>query len=343
VDFYYSNDFEGATAPAQEGSTLFVQEQLAPTVEVGDEDVNQNFSTSSIQLETVEGIVSNLNSLPAELLENEVILGFTSKNETIAAFTTLQRSGDTGAYSLELPDNREYVANLQLFEDDELMNTVQIAAIYGLGSVNLTGSSSSLSIGAANLTADFEVPATATLSGTLSETGESDVPEGSSVIAQDTGVTNSSDFFFGLAGGVSSALTLPSGNYQLTLVSNRQYDLFGVLTLDDNRIWGLPSQLGTNVIDFNGPATRDITFPVRPTEVTLTGQVTGPVLTATTENEGVANVDVSVTCWSLSGAPDTFFSGSTQTDSSGNYSLQVLSGSDCEIEFQPVLVSGFPF
>jgi hypothetical protein len=124
---------------------------------------------------------------------------------------------------------------------------------------------------------------------------------------------------------------------------NRQYDLFSVIPIGEEGVWGKPADIGSDIFSFNGPMTKNVTYPARPSNVTLTGTVDGPVLAMTAENEGVGDVSVSVTCRNLTGAPDTFFSASTETDSSGNYSLQVMSGADCEVEFRPILFSEFPF
>jgi hypothetical protein len=119
--------------------------------------------------------------------------------------------------------------------------------------------------------------------------------------------------------------------------------LFTWIPINEDGLWGLPRDPGSDVFSFNGAMTKDVVFPLRPMEVTLSGTVEGPELMSTADDVGVGDVSVSVWCTSLTGAPNTFFSGSTETDSSGNYSLQVLSGTDCEIEFRPLLISEFPF
>jgi hypothetical protein len=129
----------------------------------------------------------------------------------------------------------------------------------------------------------------------------------------------------------------------MTLVLNRQYDLFTGIAIGEDGVWGKPDFFGANIFSFNGPTMQNVNFPIRPMEVTLSGTVDGPAVVTAADNVGVGNVSVDVTCRNLTGAPDTFYSGSTLTDSSGNYSLQVLSGANCEIEFRPIFLSDFPF
>jgi hypothetical protein len=347
IDFLDSSGFGGGfssgAVPAQQETTIFVQEKMSPAVPVGDSDVIRDFMLSPLQLETVEGSVSNLSSLPPELLQTDIILAFATNDDTITAFTTLEAGGDSRNYMIDVPDNRDYVASIQLIEQDQAMNFLQIVAIYDLGSVNLADASSPMSIRTANITADFSVPSTGNLSGTVSEAGKTSVPDYTLVSARDTRFTEIGGSFSGLAGGISTAAVQNSGDYDLTLVLNRQYDFFTGIPINDSGLWGMPTDPGTDVFSFNGSTTRNVSFPTRPAEVTLMGMVDGPAVMTTTENEGVGNVSVSVTCRNLSGAPNTFFSGSTQTNSSGNYSLQVLSGTDCEVEFRPLLLSEFPF
>jgi len=346
VDYLESSEFGGefsaGTVPAQQASTIFVEQKMTPSVPVGDSDVIRNYTITPLPLETVSGTVSNLNSLPLELLENDVILTFGTTDDSIVGFTTLEDGGDSRAYMIELPEGRNYIASLQLIEEDQAMNFLQIVGIYELGSVNLAENSSPLSGGPADTTANFTTPNTAALMGTVTETGMSSIPDDTFVSVRDTRFTEFRRALTGLAGGLSTAAVQSSGAYDLTLVVNRQYDLFAGIAIGEDGLWATPDVLDTNIFSFNGPTTQDVNFPPRPMEVTLSGTVEGPEI-MTADNVGVGDVSVDVFCRDLTGAPNTFFSGSTLTDSSGNYSVQVLSGANCEIEFRPILLSGFPF
>ena len=225
--------------------------------------------------------------------------------------------------------------------------TGALTSLYDIGQVNLGGDSLTHLSQTANLTANFSVPATAQLSGKLSEADMSTIGEGSIVSAKDTRAPGFTEFFGGiglLGDGFSVALPPAQGAYDLALAVGQQYSLIAGIALDDTRFWGVPAELEDDVITFNGATTRNFSFPSRPPEVTLSGQVMGPDLTGTSASAPASNVAVSVFCRSLSGAANTFFSGTANTDGAGHYSIQVLSGSICEVEFLPALPDlGFPF
>ncbi|HUV12659.1 MAG TPA: hypothetical protein VMY18_03385, partial [Acidobacteriota bacterium] len=332
-------------AQSHQSSALWVREEVGPPVEVGDADVTQNFSLSTLTMETVQGGVSNLDSLPAGLLQLEPTLVFRSTDGNITGLVTLPGETSVRDFLIELPVNRNYVASLELFEEGEMQgSTGQLTSLYDIGRVNLGGSSLTHLVGTANITANFAVPATASLSGLLSEAGKSTLSEGSFVSAQDTRAPGFFGFFGGLGDGFSVGSPPGSGGFDLTLAVSQQYSLYAGIALDDNRFWGTPAELSSDLISFSGAMTRNFSFPSRPAEVTLSGQVMGPVLTEMAANVAASNVSVSVICRNLSGAPDTMFTGTTNTDGAGNYSINVLSGSACEVEFVPALpVSGFPF
>ncbi len=338
--------FISSANPAQvQASTLLIREQVDPPVQVGDADVTRNITLSTLSMETAQGSVSNLGSLPAELLKIDPSLVFSSTDDDITGIVNLPGGTSVRDYLIELPDNHNYVVSLQLFEEGEgQQSNGELASLYDIGRVNLGGNSVTSLAGTANITANFSVPATAKLSGLLSEADKATLSEGSFVSAQDTRAPGFFGFFGGFGEGFSIAVPGSSGGFDITLAVSRQYSLFAGIALEDNRLWGVPAEFGSDVISFNGAMTRNFSFPSRPAEVTLSGQVMGPVLTEMAANVAASNVSVSVVCRNLSGAPDTVFTGTTNTDGAGNYSIKVLSGSVCEVEFVPALpVLGFPF
>jgi hypothetical protein len=299
-------------------------------------------------METVEGSVSNLGSLPAELTQTDPTLVLSSGDGEVTGLITLPGGSPTRDYHLELPTGHTYIASLELFEEGEMeQGTGALTSLYDIGRVNLGGDSLSNLSETAHLTANFSVPATAQLSGILSEADMLTIGEGSFVSARDTRAPSFSEFFGGVGSigdGFSFAAPPEEGSYDLALAVGQQYSLIAGIALDDTRFWGVPAELDDDVITFNGAMTRNFSFPSRPPEITLSGQVMGPDLTGTAASAPASNVSVSVFCRSLSGAADSFFSGTTDTDGAGNYSIQVLSGSVCEVEFMPALPDlGFPF
>ncbi len=345
----HSSGFEFSSgairAQGETPSTVWIQETMDPPVQVGDADVTRNFSLSTPAMDTAQGSVSNLGSLPAELLEVDPALVFRSTDGDITGFTSLPGGSSSRDYLIELPANRNYIVSLELFEEGETQqSTGEVTSLFDIGRVNLGGSSVTNLVGTSNITANFSVPATAKLSGLLSEADKATLSEGSFVSTQDTRATGFSGFFGTFGDGFSAALPESSGGFDLTLATGQQYNLFAGIALDDSRMWGVPAEFGDDVISFNGAMTRNFSFPSRPAEVTLSGQVMGPVLTEMAANVAASNVSVFVICRSLSGAPDTMFTGTTNTDGAGTYSIKVLSGSVCEVEFVPALPDlGFPF
>jgi hypothetical protein len=346
INFTYVTDLEGGSsagaAPAQEASTIFITEKMSSAVQVADTDVTRNFSTSPIQLETVDGNVTNLTSLPPALLQNDILLVFGSTDGQVTAYTFLAAGNDSRDYMIEVPDNRNYFANLQLFELDQAMNVQQVVAIYQLGSVDLAENTSPMSAGTTDTSKDFVVPATSTLSGTVSVAGQSGVPEQTFIAVRDTRFSDTSLAAQGLAGGLSSGLVQTSGAYSLTLVQNREYDLFTGIPVGDTGMWGIPAEFGDNVFSFNGPTMKDVVVPALAPMRTFSGRVEGPVLTTMAENEGKENVSVSVTCTEHPDTEKTISTESTLTDAQGNFSLSLPGGGVCEALFEVVTAPLFP-
>jgi hypothetical protein len=208
-----------------------------------------------------------------------------------------------------------------------------------MGELTLNGSTSNDQTGSPSVVANFAIPPTADLTGTLSETGKSTIPDDSFISLLDSGASQE----IGTGEGFSSALPPGSGAYRVTLVNNRTFIYLAGLEIGDDSLWVMPDQIGAASISISGATTRDFVFPVRPQMVTVTGKVTGPEEAMTTDNIPVRDVSVSVVCRGIPGAPGTAFAGSTSTDASGNYTFQILGGTDCEVGFSPNLGSGVFF
>jgi hypothetical protein len=76
-------------------------------------------------------------------------------------------------------------------------------------------------------------------------------------------------------------------------------------------------------------ASYDFTVPALPGQVTISGRVTD------SNGNPVNNVTVSALSQSITGTPNLQFFTGTTTDTSGNYSMSVLSGTNYQLSFTP--------
>ncbi len=105
------------------------------------------------------------------------------------------------------------------------------------------------------------------------------------------------------------------------LLNNSDTNVLATLSLTDDA--GKPLSVGIGGLG-TGSRTCDFIVPVLPAQVSISGRVTD------TSGNGVANIYVSVRSSALTGAADTSFYGGARTDSGGNYTVPVLSGTGYE-------------
>jgi hypothetical protein len=81
-------------------------------------------------------------------------------------------------------------------------------------------------------------------------------------------------------------------------------------------------------VALNADAAVDLNVPPLPRLVSISGKVVD-------DSGNPARVNVTAAAQGVTGAPTVMFWAEAQTDSSGNYSLRVLSGSDYQVSFLP--------
>jgi hypothetical protein len=223
----------------------------------------------------------------------------------------------TGDYQLQLPDG-----TFSLTVSQSSFTTTQTETLV-LGTVTVNGG---------NVTANFTVPASSTLSGTVHTADGSPIPANSFVLAVDAQAPGGTGC---AAPGVASGLatvSAPSGSYSVTLPRDRTYRLITVIPVQA----GEPPQDAASLL-FQDPATidlptdtmRDVNIPMIPGTVQVTGTITDP------GGLGVASTRVNAVTDMVSGAPNVIYSRSTTTDANGVYRLVVLQGSNYRLDFVP--------
>ncbi len=278
-------------------------------------DTTRDIQVPSIQLYAVSGTVSGLGTLPDRTGATVV---FTSQDNTIQGqFTIL----DDGSYQGSLPNaNYQAAITVPMIAFTPLQN--ESLALYNLASGNING---------APATVNLSIPGTAKVSGTVRASWLGAIALGIRVSATDKLYSPGTNTPFISAPATSSASADASGAYQMILSRGRSYLMgMSVPVLDGSRRLGTASfPFPPDVLNLDGDASYNLSLPALPEKATVTGRVT--------DSLGRALSGVSVTAYAqgLSGAPNLGFAANTITDSQGNYSLTLLSGTGYRLDFIP--------
>jgi hypothetical protein len=265
----------------------------------------RDFTLPPVALSDVSGGASGLDSLPQG---SAASIAFSSSDRKVQGQFALDGSGN---YSGLLPAG-SYLASVSSGS----------AQYYNLGS---------LTVGGGPATGSFAIPATATLSGTISGGGLEGIPPGTPVTATDTSAPAAKGFACGDLAAVSSATPDPAGQYSMALVQNRSYTVMATIpfTPGGGLTGAIDYPIASNVLSLTGNKTFDIAVPSLRQNVQFYGHVKA--------SSGNPIPDVTVTAYSesLTGAPNVGYSLSSKTDIYGNYSILVPGGTNYRLTFVP--------
>lgn len=276
-------------------------------------DTTRDISLPAVTLFNVSGTVAGVATLPAG---GTTTIVFTTNDNTVQGQFTLNANG---SYQGMLPSGNYVVcigdAQIQfsLFQSESLN-------LYNVGS---------LAVAAGPATGNFAAPSLATLSGTISGGGVTTSLLGTSVTAQDTSAPVSAIGLF-TAPTSSFATTDILGHYQMILAQNRSFavNVLVLLMSGSTPLGTILNPIPPTVVNLPANTVQDFNLPTLPNTATIHGRVTDGA-------SGVANVTVSATSQSITGAAKTLFSASTTTNANGDYSMTVLSGVNYQVEFVP--------
>ena len=117
----------------------------------------------------------------------------------------------------------------------------------------------------------------------------------------------------------------------MVLMKNRNFAV-GVtllLTQGTTYIGAVTYPTSTTPVSMSADTTLNLTVPNLPGQVNISGKVSDG------SGNGVANVTVSATSQSITGAANVGFTGGGTTDANGNYVITVLSGTNYQVIFVP--------
>jgi hypothetical protein len=300
--------------PSGESATLTYSDPTAITITA---DATRNETLPAVTLFTVSGTVTGLGALPSATNASIV---FTSNDNNMEGELTLAVDG---SYQGVLPAG-SYQASLQVpsirFLPDPLQS--ESLVIYNLGPATISGNT---------VLPAYIVPATATLSGTISGSSLPMLFAGVRVSADDMSAPLITQLVLASPPSTSTASPGFTGLYQMVLAKNRSYSasvsfplLQGLTMLG---FLSFPSTAYT--VNLTADTVQNFVIPAPPAQITISGKVTD------NNGQGVSGVAISAVSSSLTGVPNLQFSGFAQTDANGNYSLVVLSGTNYQIIFVP--------
>jgi hypothetical protein len=277
------------------GSSLAVASTVATAVQVTS-DTTRDLTIPALALYNISGTVSGLAALGNT---NGLEMEFESGDGSIEASFPLSL---TGSYSGVLPAG-SYVAGVHASIVYSLQTgQTQSLGVYTLGAPVITGHAT---------LPGYSIPALANLSGMIKETS---IP----VI----GVTVS-------AAGANSAIwsnsspDLLTARYRAALPRNTAYgvNVTMVLLLGATAGGSITFPMTPSTLTLSADQSGyDFTVPPLPGRVTVSGKVTD------SKGNAVNGAVVSLYCESVTGSPNLKFAHSAITDSGGNYSVSVLSG-----------------
>jgi hypothetical protein len=276
-------------------------------------DTTRDITLPPASLTDISGTVSGLSNLPP-LLSKSIV--FNSMDNSVWVQLRLE---DDGKYSGKITPG-SYRANLYLpnvkFQDGHIQDPL---TIFNFGAVN---------VGSSPVVANFTLPPLANLSGRVSGTDISLA----GVYATDRSAPAMAYDACGYFPAYSITGIDPSGQFQLTLVKDRAYDIqveqyftrYGGVYYGTVR-YPVPA----SVVNLSSDGRLDISAPSLPDGVVISGKVTDSA------GRPVGNVEVEVVSQSLTGVINATLSRWELTDSDGNYRMLVLSGTNYKLTFYP--------
>jgi hypothetical protein len=301
------------TPLSQDASSVLVYTHPSPVQVAGDTTLDLTLPTPTLFL--VSGSVSGMGSIPNSTNPELV---FTTDNNSIESFISISN----GAYQGSIPAG-SYVVSLGASNLSAGGIQTEELSVFNIGTLTVNG----------NTTANFAVPNLVTLNGVFS-TVTPWASLGGSVLATDTSGAAIDPFAYLFPPKTSSVpFSATATAYQMLLAQNHTYSM----NIFHSISGGSPgTPLGSiyfpvtiSTVNMAGNNTYNFTTPGLPGQVTLSGRVIDG------SGSGVADVAVSAFSESLTGASNIGFGAGSTTDSSGNYSFSILSGTNYQITFEP--------
>ncbi len=280
---------------------------VSPTFSVN-ADTTKNVTIPAVALNPVTGTVTGMDQLGAVT----GMLSLTSADwKTGVTAMVMPMLGFTG----QLPDGT-YTASLAL----AALSGGQISlGFYNVGTMTVSGTG----------TGAFAVPATVQVSGTV--TG---APANTYINAGDTSVATPAQATTTCSAPSSGSLAPvgTGGAYQMLVPKSRplsamvQFPVGSGTTAAGYGMYPWPAvSLGT----LSANKTQNFTIPTLPALVTISGKVTN------SQSQGVAGVSVGAMSNQITGASGVYYMAGAETDSNGNYTMQVLNGTSYTLTFIP--------
>jgi len=273
-------------------------------------DTVRDLAVPAVTLRQVMGTVTGANPLGGALMG---LLRFASEDHRTGGNATVA----AGMFTAQLPDGT-YTVDLAL----TAFGGGQISlGFYNIGTLTVSGGG----------TGNFAVPATVQLSGTVSRAGAAGVPANSMIFASDTSVpvpTSAQLACASSAGGSMGSIDPGTGAYQLLVPQGRPLGSNLMMPVSQTGYVMFPAD-GRNLGSLSANRTENYNVPALPGMVTISGKVTD------NQGQGVAGVSVSAMSKQITGAAQVYFITGAETDGSGNYTVQVLNGTNYDMMFAP--------
>ena len=280
-----------------------------PTPVQVDSDTTRDITVPAVTLSTVSGSVSGLNQFPADTEVYVQMMAGDSRTSSEALV------GNDGSYLLQIP-NGTYTASLIVLAPSIQQRELDF---FNLKSLTVNG----------NQTSNLTVPAFSIVSGVATRTGATGMPAASSVSFSDNTAP---------APGLScsyvpiwswGSIATSDGAYTLYVPNGRAQSMTTSFPVGEYGFVDFPWP-GRQIPALAGNRAENLTVPALPGTVTISGKVTDP------ETKGVENVHVNASSEHITGAAGLLFeSRAAITDSDGNYTLTVLSGTAYTLSFTP--------
>jgi hypothetical protein len=301
--------YQPSGVPSAAGVTLTYVDPVA--VQVPSDSI-RDITLPGASLFNVSGTLSGLTGLSPGA--NTTIVFTSTDNATQGRFTP-----DAGDKYVGVLPAGSYLATLR--RDPIQFSPLQSESLqlYNIGTLTVAGGPA----------ADFSIPATARLSGTVVGGGSLIIPAGTRVTATDTSAPAGAQLSCCASPAVSYATSDLSGKYQMALSQGRSYSVTVAVQPQGPSLFGeLTYPLTSGAVQLGADASLDFPPPGLPGFATIYGTVTDNLGSA------VPNVVVTASSQSLD-TPNVGFSIRGETNKYGNYSLQVLSGTNYQVTFSP--------
>ncbi len=262
----------------------------------------------------ISGTVSNMAGIPSSAVPELVLTTNDNSIESLIPITN-------GAYQGSVPAG-SYVVSLQALALASGASSEEMNA-YNIGTVTVSGIT----------TANFAAPNLVTLNGSFN-TVTPWASLGGDVEATDTSGPAIDPFAYLAPPRTSAVPFLKTAlSYQLLLAQNRTYGVRLIHSISGSNptvaLGSIYLPITVSTVNMSGNNSYNFTVPALPGQVTISGHVTDGTGTA------VAHVSVTASTESITGASNTGFAANGTTDSSGNYSFNVLSGTNYQLIFTP--------